>query len=274
MTQAENPTDYTRHRDIYRQLRDGLTNSPDVLDELLRALGLLISEYDTSIRENRFIAGGATERILATTMRSVGIANARARGLDLSDEDIVVDGHQISVKASVHRRAASHTPYQHARRFQRGMADGDDFRACQPGYWLRRSRLVAWGSEGQPGCCYSAPSAFGRTARYATTMAAALRSAGESARRFPTPRRQRGRGHGDLAANFRRTCNVPDVTQVDLIVGEWHLCHRNVCRYRIVGTSPSLRLAVGVLWVPLGLPALRVAPQFFRTGQLAGSGVS
>lgn len=92
--------DYTPHREIYRQLRGGLEDTPDVLDELLRALGLLISEYDTSIRENRFIAGGATERILATTMRCVGIANARARGLDLSDEDIVVDGHQISVKAS------------------------------------------------------------------------------------------------------------------------------------------------------------------------------
>ncbi len=91
---------YAPHRDIYRRLRDGLTNSPDVLDEMLRALGLLISEYDTSIRENRFIAGGATERILATTMRCVGIAGARARGLDLADEDIVVDGHQISVKAS------------------------------------------------------------------------------------------------------------------------------------------------------------------------------
>ena len=100
MALFNSPTEYTIHREIYRQLRDGLTNSPDVLDELLRALGLLISEYDTSIRENRFIAGGATERILATTMRCVGIVNARARGLDLSDEDIVVDGHQISVKAS------------------------------------------------------------------------------------------------------------------------------------------------------------------------------
>lgn len=100
MTQNSSNSIYAPHRGIYRQLRDGLNNSPDVLDELLRALGLLISEYDTSIRENRFIAGGATERILATTMRCVGIANARARGLDLSDEDIVVDGHQISVKAS------------------------------------------------------------------------------------------------------------------------------------------------------------------------------
>ena len=100
MAQFNSPTEYTMHREIYRQLRDGLTNSPDVLDELLRALGLLISEYDTSIRENRFIAGGATERILATTMRCVGISNARARGLDLSDEDIVVGDCQISVKAS------------------------------------------------------------------------------------------------------------------------------------------------------------------------------
>ena len=97
--QTEHVT-YETHREIYGHLRDGLNNSPDVLDELLRALGLLISEYDTSIRENRFISGGATERILAATMRCVGIANARARGLDLNDEDIVVDGHQISVKAS------------------------------------------------------------------------------------------------------------------------------------------------------------------------------
>ena len=94
------PMDYAAHRDVYRRLRQGLENMPDVLDEFIRALGLLISEYDTSIRENRFIAGGATERMLATTMRCVGIANARARGLSLSDEDIVVDGHQFSVKAS------------------------------------------------------------------------------------------------------------------------------------------------------------------------------
>lgn len=100
MAQQNPPIDYNPHRDIYRLLKSGLENAPDILDELLRSLGLLISEYDTSIRENRFIAGGATERILATTMRCVGIANVRARGLDLNDEDIVVNGHQISVKAS------------------------------------------------------------------------------------------------------------------------------------------------------------------------------
>ena len=100
MTTNSAATNYREQRDIFRRLRDGLDNAPAVKDEFLKALSLLISEYDTSIRENRFIAGGATERILATTMRCVGIAGARARGLDLSDEDIVVDGHQISVKAS------------------------------------------------------------------------------------------------------------------------------------------------------------------------------
>ena len=91
---------YEPHREIYQRLRNGLTDAPYVLEELLGALGVLISEYDTSIRENRFIVGGATERMIAATMRCVGIRNARARGLNLYDEDIVVDDCQISVKGS------------------------------------------------------------------------------------------------------------------------------------------------------------------------------
>ena len=100
MTQNNRSIDYAPHREIYRQLREGLTDRHDILDELLRALGLLISEYDTTVRENRFIAGGATERMLATTMRCVGIANARARGLEPDDEDISVGPYKISVKGS------------------------------------------------------------------------------------------------------------------------------------------------------------------------------
>lgn len=100
MTKSRSFIDYTPHREVYRRFREGLESAPDILDELLGALGLLISEYDTTIRENRFIAGGATERILAATMRCVGLNSARSRGLRLDDEDIVVDGTQISVKAS------------------------------------------------------------------------------------------------------------------------------------------------------------------------------
>lgn len=59
MTLFNTITNYGPHRDIYQQLKVGLENNRPALDELLRALGLLISEYDTSIRENRLIAGRA-----------------------------------------------------------------------------------------------------------------------------------------------------------------------------------------------------------------------
>ena len=93
-------TDYTPHRDIFRRFKDGLESDPAILDELLRALGLVITEYDTTIRENRFIAGGATERLIATAMRCAGIADVRARGLEADDEDILVGVHRFSVKGS------------------------------------------------------------------------------------------------------------------------------------------------------------------------------
>ena len=96
----ETPSTYRHHRSIYLQFRHGLEDSPDVLDEIIRALGILIAEYGTSVRENRFIVGGGTERILATAMRCVGIQGARARGLGTDEEDIVVEQYQISVKAS------------------------------------------------------------------------------------------------------------------------------------------------------------------------------
>lgn len=86
-------------RRIFAKLTNGFRNRPAVLDEFLTALGILISEYDTTIRENRFIAGGAAERILATTMRTLGI-DARARGLEQADEDIMVGNFPLSVKSS------------------------------------------------------------------------------------------------------------------------------------------------------------------------------
>ena len=94
---------YAKARGIFKRFRRGLERSPLVLDETLRALVVLISEYDPIIFENRFIVGGGTERILAAAMRCVGIANARSRGLNLDEEDIIVGDVQISVKASFTR---------------------------------------------------------------------------------------------------------------------------------------------------------------------------
>ena len=94
------PSIYEPHRQIYLQLRRGLERTPAVLDEIISALGIFITEYGTSVRENRFIVGGGTERIIATAMRCVGIIEARARGLGINDEDVMVGNHRISVKSS------------------------------------------------------------------------------------------------------------------------------------------------------------------------------
>ena len=91
---------YTSTREVFTKFKTGLQEQSEVLDELLKALGMLVSEYDTSVRENRFITGGATERLLAAAMRAVGIGDARARGLEQHDEDIMVNSVRLSVKAS------------------------------------------------------------------------------------------------------------------------------------------------------------------------------
>ena len=90
---------YSNERRIFSELVAGFRKHSAVLDEFLMALGLLISEYDTSVRENRFIVGGATERILATSMRAIGI-NARSRGLEQASEDIIVEDTHLSIKSS------------------------------------------------------------------------------------------------------------------------------------------------------------------------------
>ena len=87
-------------RRIWTRFKSGLENSPSLLDELLGAVSNLIGDYNSSIRENRFIVGGATERILATAMRATGIRNVQSRGLAQDEEDLVVDGVGISVKSS------------------------------------------------------------------------------------------------------------------------------------------------------------------------------
>lgn len=87
-------------RGVWARLKSGLETTPGLLDEFLGAVASLLGDYDSSIRENRFIVGGATERILATAMRAAGIASVRSRGLAEDKEDLVVDGVGISVKSS------------------------------------------------------------------------------------------------------------------------------------------------------------------------------
>jgi hypothetical protein len=94
---------FEAERRLFQRLRTGLQEKPDVLQEFVAALHVLVNEYSTTIRENRFIVGGAAERLVAVAMRAIGINAARSRGLSLDEEDIVVGDAQLSVKSTFSR---------------------------------------------------------------------------------------------------------------------------------------------------------------------------
>lgn len=87
---------YTSERRYFAHLKANLT--PDVQDEFERAMSALLSQYNTSIRENRFIAGGATEVFTVALLRSTGIP-ARMYGEETDAGDVILPGNKmLSVK--------------------------------------------------------------------------------------------------------------------------------------------------------------------------------
>ena len=92
---------FDRERAEFQRFRE---NFPTVQDDLVRALQALHLRYDTAIRENRFVVGGATEIVLGAAMRACGVP-VRHRGtqtvaLDLLLEDSPPDQPQgYSIKS-------------------------------------------------------------------------------------------------------------------------------------------------------------------------------
>ncbi len=91
---------YAAARAVFMQFKAGLEGHDDLRRELLAALELLLSERSTSFYENRFISGGATERIIAAAMRCVGLNDVRTVGFEETRVDILVEGQGFSVKSS------------------------------------------------------------------------------------------------------------------------------------------------------------------------------
>ena len=94
---------FDAERRLFQRFKEGLQANPEILHEFIAALHVLVNEYTMKIRENRFVVGGAAERLVAVAMRGIGIDTARSRGLDLNEEDIVVGDAQLSVKSTLER---------------------------------------------------------------------------------------------------------------------------------------------------------------------------
>ena len=92
---------FSSERKYFATLKSEL--SPAVTQEFISAMGALLSQYNTTIYENRFIAGGATEVFVVALLRSARI-NARTYGEETEAGDIILPGRKLlSVKGSFSR---------------------------------------------------------------------------------------------------------------------------------------------------------------------------
>ena len=91
---------YPQARATFARFKAGLEVQQDVLNELLAAVALLIADYNTTYRENRFIVGGAVEEMVAAAMRCVGLEEVRSVGIANIGPDVFVGDQGFSLKTS------------------------------------------------------------------------------------------------------------------------------------------------------------------------------
>lgn len=78
---------FEKERDGFRQFQEGFAN---IEQDFIRALQALHRRYDTAIRENRFVVGGATEIVLGAAMRACGVP-VRHRGTQTVALDLLFE---------------------------------------------------------------------------------------------------------------------------------------------------------------------------------------
>lgn len=98
---------YQAERDAFRTLKGFLNDSPSSRREVEVAFARLLGDYATSIRENRFVVGGAAEVIVCAAMRAAGV-HASDATLTSTGGDISLPGDvQLSVKGRFSDKASS-----------------------------------------------------------------------------------------------------------------------------------------------------------------------
>ena len=93
-------TNYPQARAIFLRFKEQLEIQHDLRQELLDAVGLLVDDYNTTYRENRFIVGGAVEEMIAAAMRCIGFEDVRSVGVQNVGIDIFVGEQGFSLKTS------------------------------------------------------------------------------------------------------------------------------------------------------------------------------
>jgi hypothetical protein len=88
---------FTVERHVFAQLKRGVDSDAGLRQEIEYALDQLLGRFATSVRENRFVVGGALEVILTAALRAVGI-DAADVGISEERIDIRIPSGGFSVK--------------------------------------------------------------------------------------------------------------------------------------------------------------------------------
>lgn len=81
---------FSAEREAFEQLKHAVDNDPELRKDIEIALQQLLGRYSTSIRENRFIVGGALEVILTAALRAAGV---QAEDVGVSEQRIDIRIH-------------------------------------------------------------------------------------------------------------------------------------------------------------------------------------
>jgi hypothetical protein len=87
-------------REFYADYKQGIEGSPRLFAEVIGAIDAVLTRYNTTVWENRFIVGGVVEQIIGASARSLGFAVENAgkqnQGYDL--ELVATSETGISIK--------------------------------------------------------------------------------------------------------------------------------------------------------------------------------
>ena len=102
----EPETMFDTEREVFKSFKQALERNHAIQDELERALEILMADYNTTVYENRFVAGGVCEHVLGAAMRAAGLqvtnVGSLNRRVDLQIEIQMVQSSVVEIQS--HRR--------------------------------------------------------------------------------------------------------------------------------------------------------------------------
>ncbi len=97
-----NVSRFTNEREAFQRLKEAIEQDEALRADIEKALKELLGRFSTTIRENRFVVGGALELILVAALRAAGV-KAEHVGVEEERIDIKLESGGFSIKGHFSR---------------------------------------------------------------------------------------------------------------------------------------------------------------------------